>query len=724
MAMTRPTFHESWYRVAGLKLHIRSAVEVTRQHYRGQVWYVLRDPGNNDYFRVNEVGYRFVGLLNGQRTIDDVWRNCLEHLGDDAPTQGEVVQLLGKLFVSNLLRGDLPPDSEGLLKRFQKRRMREVGGYLSNLLFIRIPLFDPDPLLEKIEPLLGWFFSKVGFVLWVVLLGFGFNSLSGRWDSLFDQAENVLDPSNLGWMYLCFALVKGAHELGHGLACKHFGRSEGGGEVHTLGLMLLIFTPMPYVDATSSWSFRSKFRRMTVAAGGMYIELAIAAVAAMLWSSSASGTMLHALSYNVMFIASVTTLLFNVNPLLRYDGYYILSDFLELPNLAMRSKQYLYYVVRRLWGVKGLSSPAHSRGERIWFIPYCLGSFCYRVIICSSILMFIGQKFFPIAVLMGGMAVVTWVLKPLWQFGRYLLTSSELIRTRPWAIGSTGVILLAVIGLLGFRPMPDRFCVQGITESVEMVGIYAGCDGELTTFLPTDRQILPGESLAMLTNPSLEAEAAGLAAQQREWKLKRYMAMQENETAKMQMCQARLDAITQHRQRIQRDLDRRKTQSPIAGLWVSPQLDRWGGKWITRGEQLGMVIPKGTVRFRVVISQNEAARLFSLSKQPTIEYRPLGSGSILPGKAHIEKLVQAGREQLPSASLGFRGGGGTAVDMSDPKGLKTSSHFFEAWIVPDSSGPVLRPGQRVVCRIELPAKPLLQQWWRKTLQLFQTRFRS
>ncbi|HNX27634.1 MAG TPA: peptidase M50, partial [Phycisphaerae bacterium] len=396
MAQVRPTFHESWYRIAQLRPRVRVTVQIQKQYYRGVGWYIIRDPANNDHFRLSESGYAFIALLDGYRTIEQAWKICLEKLGDDAPTQGEVLQLLGQLYMSNLLCGDMPPDCESLFARYKKRKLREIGATLGNILFLRLPLFDPDRFLEGFEKVFGWIFSWFGFALWAVLVVMGLAAVAGRWSDLVSQAGNVLAPSNLVFMYLCFVVIKAIHELGHGLACKKFGRLEGDtGEVHTIGIMLLVFTPMPYVDATSSWSFRDKRRRIMVAAGGMYVEIAVAAVAAMLWAASASGSILHALSYNTMFIASVSTLLFNINPLLRYDGYYILSDILEIPNLYDRSKRYLYYLIRRyVWGIDSIINPAHTRGERIWFLPYAVASCIYRVIIFAGILLFIADKLF------------------------------------------------------------------------------------------------------------------------------------------------------------------------------------------------------------------------------------------------------------------------------------------------------------------------------------------
>jgi putative peptide zinc metalloprotease protein len=227
-----------------------------------------------------------------------------------------------------------------------------------------------------------------------VLLGVGAYFLSDNVTGLWHQASGVLAPDNLPLLYLAFILVKVFHEFGHAFACKKFGREEGtGGEVHAMGIMFLVFMPLPYIDASSAWAFRRKWHRAVVGAAGVLVELAIAAVAAIVWARTAEGTAFHAIAYNVMFIASISTVIFNGNPLLRFDGYYVLSDLVEIPNLSQRALGYLYYLVRRyVWRVRKVQSPAHTRGEGVWFVVYGVASTAFRVFISIRIVLFLGDR--------------------------------------------------------------------------------------------------------------------------------------------------------------------------------------------------------------------------------------------------------------------------------------------------------------------------------------------
>ena len=173
MPVDRPTFSESWYRVAELRPRLRSAVQIHRQQYRGQTWYVIQDPANNQFYRLPPAAYHFVGMLDGRRPVGQVWRTCNDLLGDEAPTQGEAIQLLGQLYAANLIHAELPPDTEGMFRRFRQRKAREVRGYLTNLLFIRIPVLDPDSFLNRWVSVVGWIFSPIGAAMWLAMVAVG-----------------------------------------------------------------------------------------------------------------------------------------------------------------------------------------------------------------------------------------------------------------------------------------------------------------------------------------------------------------------------------------------------------------------------------------------------------------------------------------------------------------------------------------------------------------------
>ncbi len=723
MPVDRPTFSESWYRVAQLRPRLRSTVQVHRQHYRGQMWHVLQDPSSNQFSRLSESAYPFVALLDGRRTVADVWQICNEQLGDSAPTQGEAIQLLGQLYASNLLHAELPPDAEGLFRRYRKRRVREVQGYLMNLLFIRIPLIDPENFINRWVGIFGQVFSWFGLIAWLVLLGTGFYYLAGRWGDLFNQASGVLDPANLPLLYLSIVVVKVFHEFGHAFACKRFGRLSGtGGEVHVMGIMFLVFMPLPYVDASSSWAFRNKWHRTVVGAAGILIELAFAAAAAVVWANTSQGSTANAIAYNIIFYAGLHSLLFNGNPLLRFDGYYILSDLTEIPNLAQRAKSYLYYLVRRYaWSVKRAQNPANTAGERAWFIFHGLASTVYRVFISLRIVMFVADKLFFFGVVLAVAAVVGWVLVPLARFVRYLATSGELLRVRGRAVGSTLATVAAIIVGIGMIPAPDRFRLEGVVEPVNIEIIHAKADGFVTGMLPSGRTASPdGEPLVTAANVELSASLNELTARRRGLEARRREALVKD-PASAQAYAEQIAAVSEQIARTERDLAGLELRAPFAGQWISPDIDSAMGIYLRRGDRVGLIAAMDKLIIRAMAEQDAAANILREYKaDSTVEIRVKGRADLeLTGK--VSRILPAGQAQLPSASLGYGVGG--SIRTADPNGAKAAERLFEVRVAPDASSNVrLLPGQRVVVRLTLPSKPLAKQWWRSALQLIQKRF--
>jgi len=733
MPVERPTFSESWYRVADLSPRLRSTVQVHRQHFRGQMWHVLQDPGSNQFFRLNEPAYHFVAMLDGERTVAEVWRTCNEQLEDSAPTQGEAIQLLGQLYTSNLLQAELPPDAEGLFRRYHKRRKREVQGYLTNLLFIRLPLIDPDRFLERWVGIVGWIFSWAGFAVWLAFIGAGMYFVVGKWGALYDQSNRVLDPENLPFLYLSFVIVKAFHEFSHAFACKKFGRKSGtGGEVHVMGIMFLVFMPLPYVDASSAWAFRSRRHRVVVGAAGMLVELAIASIATVIWAFTSEGTV-HSLAYNAMFIASVSTLLFNGNPLLRFDGYYILSDLIEIPNLSERSKQYIYYLVKKyVWGVRQARNPAHSRGEKAWFVFYGIASTAYRVFICIRILLFLGDRlprqFFVFAVVLGSTAAVGWIAVPLYKFVRYLFTNSELMRVRGRAMLTTFVVFASLVTGVGIIPAPDRVRIEGVVEPERLAIVHTEVEGRIVSYLDSDRMVAAGDVLFEAENLELDTEIERILSEREAARAKWRAAMhEENHSAARVQAEdiARLGGLLAEKRKTRSELTRR---APVDGKWISPEIDRYDGVWVKRGERMGMVASVDDIIIRAVADQDvpvadidtyvkgvKDAAQFRVKGRPPLEV----TSPELTGT--VTEILPAGKKQLPSRALGYAAGGSIPVDVKDRKGTEATRRFHEIHIVPQA-GARLQSGQRVIVRIELPAKPLASQWWRSLLQLMQGRF--
>src|SRR5881392_1037969 len=201
MLQLRPTFSESWYRVVGLKPKLRGTAQISRQFYRGERWYVVRDPAGNQFHRLSDAAYRFIGLLDGTRSVEQAWDLVGGQLADDAPTQPEVIQILSQLFSANLIEANITPDATVLLRRHKHLQKRQLQGRLMNILFPRIPIWDPDKFLKRWMPLANVFLSKFGMILWFVVVIAGIAKVVPMIPELKSAAQHTLDiqghPENI-----------------------------------------------------------------------------------------------------------------------------------------------------------------------------------------------------------------------------------------------------------------------------------------------------------------------------------------------------------------------------------------------------------------------------------------------------------------------------------------------------------------------------------------------
>ncbi len=713
------TYSDAWHRVAGVRACLRSSVRAHRQTFRGQDWVVLRDSLSSDFFRVTADAYAFVSRLGTDRTIDEVWSELIELEPELALTQEEVVQLLGQLHLSNLLQFDRGAAAASLFERYRERRGREIKALILGFLAIKVPLIDPDRALDRSMPLIRLIFGPVGALCYLVLLVLGIKALADESQRLFDQSAGLLAPGNLGLLYVGLVLAKLVHEFGHAAACKRYG-----GEVHKMGVMLLLFAPLPYMDATASWGFRSRFHRMLVGASGVLAEFAVAAVAALVWAHSAPGVV-NALAYNVIFVASVSTLLFNLNPLMRFDGYHMLVDWLDVPNLFQRSRDQLKYLGERFaLGVKNAEPAARTRKEA-WLLPaYGVISLSYWLMLMSTIIFFIAEQYLEVGIALAWIIFFTAIALPLLKFGKYLVSSPRLEHQRLRAVTSTAVIGAAAFAVLAGVPMPERVRVKGVLQASDFRELYSESGGTLVQVLVRPGSwVQAGQPLARLDNPELDYEVRA-ARRQRE-----QLLAQELQAVSMAM--ANLQPLVRQRQAVEEKIAQLLQQqkqllvlAPIEGIWSASELEASRGQWIGRGASLGTVVDDRSWRFVAVLPQ-VSTHLFEAGVVYS-EIRIGGQQEFNVRSASTE-IMPFEQGQLPSAALGMAGGGDIAVQSGDTKGLAAAEPFFRihAQLPPQGQAQALRRlhGRLGTMRITLPDSPLLVQWERGARQFLQRKFR-
>lgn len=715
------TYSDAWHRVAGVRACLRSSVRAHRQTFRGEQWVVLRDSLGSDFFRVTADAYAFLSRLNPQRTIDEVWSDLIEAEPELALTQEEVVQLLGQLHLSNLLQFDRGAAAASLFERHRQRRGREIKAMLLGFLSIKLPLIDPDRWLNRVLPLIRVVFGPVGAALYGVLLLLGLKALLDESDRLFQQSAGLLAPANLGLLYIGLVLAKLVHEFGHAAACKRYG-----GEVHKMGVMFLMFAPLPYMDATASWGFRSRAQRMLVGVSGVLSELAVAAVAALVWAHTAPGVV-NALAYNVIFVASVSTMLFNLNPLMRFDGYHMLVDFLDLPNLFQRSRDQLKYL-GEYWvlDIKTAQPAARTPNEAIMLPLYGLISLVYWVGLMSTIIFFIAEQYLDLGVALAWVMFFSTVVMPLFKFGQYLLTSPRLQQQRSRALATTAGLMVVVVGFLAGVPLPDRVRVKGVMQATHSRELYSDSGGALMELLARPGSwVQVGQPLARLENPELMFEIQS-AQQQREQLFAQELQAISTAVANIEPLQRQREAIEQKLAELLRQQKALTLLAPIEGIWSASELDASRGQWIARGGGLGTVVDEREWRFVAVLPQVNTHLFEAGVLQTEIRIRGQQEFNLLSAKTEVMPFEQG---QLPSPALGMAGGGEIAVQSSDAKGLSAAEPFFRVHAqLPPAQGADAEALRRLhgrvgTMRITLPNSPLLFQWERGLRQFLQRKFR-
>lgn len=716
MAETPQTFSESWYRIAGQRIALRRGINTRRQNFRGERWIVLENPFSNQFFRLRPAAYEFVARLRPDRTVEEVWKECMEKFPDQAPGQEQVIQLLSQLYYSNLLQYAEAADAAQLFQRFEKARQRETRARWMNIMFMRFPLFDPDEFLNNTRWLADRIISPLGGLVWLAVVGWALKLAFDNWTQLLDESEGVLAPQNLPLLYLGLVVVKTLHEFGHAYFCKKFG-----GEVHVMGVLLMIFTPTPYVDATSSWGFRSRQQRILVGAAGMIVEVFVAALAMMIWANSSRG-LLHNLCYNMVFVASVSTLMFNLIPLLRFDGYYMLSDALDIPNLAQRSTGHLRHLVEHyVFGIRKSESSATSRREAGWLTAFGISSGIYRIFVFGGILLFVADRLLLIGLIMALVCAISWICVPIGRLIKYLAVDPRLERRRARAVLITGATAAVLVLLLQVIPFPSHFRAPGIIEARAWAQVVNDVPGYVESLqAKPGGRVEAGDPLATLRSPELELDLAAALATRAEMNARILQAMRL-ETANVKPLRSKLESVEKRIARIQADRESLVLRARQSGLWIAPTIEEGIGRWIPKGTSLGLIVDPSAFEFVATVVQEDVDRLFA-QKIHRAEIRLAGQADRSLLATNLSR-IPAEKRTLPSPALGWNGGGEIPVSPQDPQGQRAAEPFFEvrADILPAEEIALVH-GRSGKIRFKLDSEPVMPRLIRRLRQLLQKRY--
>ncbi|MCQ4159246.1 hypothetical protein NON00_04830 [Roseomonas sp. GC11] len=706
--------------LAHLRPRLKPGVEAFRHFYRGLPWYVFHDRAAHRFYRVSQGGADIVGAMDGRRSLGEICEGLegRQRPQDPQAAAGFVMQL-GAL---GLLQQDGAPDTAAMAARKAQERRRLLAAQFRTPLSFKLPLFDPTRLVDALLPWCGWMFRPLGITLWfaVVLLGGVLGAM--QWEALTeDLTDRLFSAQNLLLAWLVYPVVKALHELMHAITLR-----RAGVEVRQVGLLFAAFIPVPYVDASASATLERKGERMLIGAAGILVELFLGALALILWSIAEPG-LLRAICYNIIMISGFSTLLFNGNPLQRYDGYYILADWLEIPGLGTRSAAYLGSLVQRhLLGRHSARVPMATPGEKVWFILYGPLSFVYRFGLMLVIALHVASFDQSLGLLLAAWSVVGY----LWPM---LAGAAGSLRGAPdargggqgrgsggagrlRALGGMGLLAAALGALLFLLPVPHRLLVQGYVtlpeESIARAGVGAMLDRLL---VPDGAMVEAGQPLAQLAEPAVPAKAARLAARLAELEA-RHTRDLADDRVRAAITAEELAQAGRELADARRDVAALQLRSPAAGqLVIGLPAQDLPGRFLSRGEQFAMVYrpERALVRALVPMSEIDALRhdLRGITLRPAYD-------TAAEMRATLLRLVPAASDILPSPVLSLEGGGPFAATRDGGGQLRMEEPAYEIQIRPEQPLPVTYLNGRIHLLLDLGTQPLAWQIWREVRLVF------
>jgi putative peptide zinc metalloprotease protein len=616
----------------------------------------------------------------------------------------------------DLLQTEIAPNPAEMLERSRKFTRARLRSNISNPLAIKFPLWDPDRFLEYSEPLISPLFGKLGAVIWILTVTPALVLIAMHWSELTDNlSDRVLAVDSLILAALVFPILKLFHELGHAYATK-----IAGGEVHELGVMFLVFAPIPYVDATGAPAFKNKWSRALVGAAGMLVEVFIAGLATFVWTLAEPG-LVRSIVFQVMLIAGISTVIFNSNPLLRFDGYYILCDLSEMPNLGLRSARYWGWLVERYLFGTDEDSPPVLPGERPWLLAYAPFSFAYRLFVLFGISVFVASRFFVVGALIAVWGVAVALVLPIWRAAKFVLTSPRIAKHRSKAALITfGLAGALALGLF-LVPVPLHTAAEGVIWLPEDSYVRAADSGFVKTVsVQPGSRVSIGDLLIEAEEPEiaanirvLEAQIAGL----------RQKLASEQFTDRVQADITRQEIAVKEANlaRTEERAEALNIRSGYGGVFLVPAAQDLPGHYAKRGDVLGYVIFQESRIARVIVAQDDIDLV--RNKLTDVEVR-LTNRPAATYRAKLVREVPAASDRLPSKAFTEAGGGRFVADPRDTGQVKTLQRTFQFDLELPAEAANTNFGSRVLVRFNHGREPLAWQAYRRLRQLFLSRFEA
>lgn len=709
---------------AQTRLRLRADLVCQPRRDGDRDYVLVEDPLRAKFFRLGRAEFTLAALLDGRRTLHQAVGEAAAVLAGDALATHDALTLADWLVRAGLAE---PIDESGqprvapLAQRNAERRSKPF-----NPLAISIPLVNPDRWLDQTQRWANHLFSLPALICWLAVALAAVGNMAGSWSRLVDESRLIFDPTN-GWhLAVAWMALKLWHEACHAFACKRFG-----GQVTRAGVVLMLGLPVAFVDTTSAWRFASRWRRIVVSAAGIYAELFVAGLALLTWLYTAEGE-LHRLARDVAVVASVHTLVFNANPLMRFDGYYVLADLLGLPNLAALAHQHLGRCGRTWLLGLSLPEPPLSQGTR-WFLgAYGVAALVWKIVVFATLAAWAVATFAHL----GAIAVLAWgafyVVVPVAQAGRRAFTSAtwrDISSVRLATVASAACLSLAVGAWCALAPA--TLSAPAVVDYAPAAVVRATSPGFAREVRVCGGQtVAAGQVIAVLENDELVAELAAARRAVEQAIVRGRMHHAAAEIAKEQAeADRRLTLETRHRE-LQARVDALVIRAPVAGQIVGRDFGGLLGKYLRVGDTIAVVGSEDAKELLVAVPHGDAAA-FQHNVGHETRAR-LAGAAWTTFRARLDSVEPAAQTTSPHDALSARAGGPLAErmlenddrrDEAPSYALLTPCYRAHVRLSPEQSRSVLA-GQVATVRLVAPETCLASRLARQACDWFERQTRA
>jgi putative peptide zinc metalloprotease protein len=727
-----------------VRLRTRPDLNITPQKYEGKTHYVVKDPVAMRYYRFNDQEYYVVNMFDGTHTLEEIQKGFETNFRPHRLTLEDLESFSQQLLQAGLVQHETPQAGKELFtKRRKQRRMQKIATW-TNILYIKLPVFDPDKILKHMLRYLWWIFTPWFFAATILLMAAAIGLVLTHFNTFYDKLPSYHEFfrwNTLLYMWIALGIVKVIHEFGHGLSCKAFG-----GECHEMGALFLCLSPCLYCNVSDSWTIPSKWKRIAISFAGIYVELVIASIATFVWWNT-SDSIWNNISLCVMVLCSVSTVIFNANPLMRFDGYYMMADWLEIPNLRDRSNRML----KNLWcetclGIEVQPEPYMEVSRQILFITYAVVSYLYRWMVTFSILYFLANwlKPYNLAALSGLLAAAalgSMIIWPCYRMGKNYFRRGRMPDMKRNRVAVTSTVIATIVGLFLFLPLPISRIKQTGLVQLDREALSRGKvtvpDQAILEALHVQNgdHVYDGQLLAEFRNRKLDEEMSD-ATKQRDQALAEadaqtrtllgvvepdqkkqietdrvhWVNMAGEQAERIRLLQGQIDAL-------------KNLRAPCDGVVMeAPKRDEVGKQWEKEQPQPFCLIGDSS-RLQVLVPVS--ADDYHLLQKDIAGTQGLRVTVRIPGRGmqyaygKVTHLPEQDAKDIP-VGLTHRGGGPVAVkpatDQQHQNQPQNQQYLIEIDL--DEADPHLLPGTLVQVKVHCQWKTCGWWVWRKVSALF------